>query len=251
MTSSLKTNADMKKQSSISLTAAIRLCLLLCCVAGAVCAQTPDTSASASSRRRPVRVACVGASITAGATTANPATDSYPAQLGRLLGEGYEVRNFGVGGCTMLRHGNFPYWIRPEYQAALESAPDLVFIDLGGNDSKAMNRPYMHEFEQDACDMVASFASLPSKPRIILLTPIVSFVKDSVGIWDPVIVNDVTPATIRAAQRSGVEYIDMHPVLDKHPERMRDGIHPDAEGSGMMARAMYDYLKNTRCKMKE
>lgn len=34
----------------------------------------------------------------------------------------------------------------------------------------------------------------------------------------------------------------MHPILDKHPELMKDGIHPDAEGSGMMAKAMYDYL---------
>ena len=189
-----------------------------------------------------VKVVCVGASITAGATTANPATDSYPAQLGRLLGNEYEVTNYGVSSCTMLRHGDFPYWKTKEYQKALESNPDVVFIDLGGNDSKAVNRPYMHEFEKDCRDMIDAFAQLPSKPRIVVLTPIVSFVKDSNGIYDEVIVKDVTPATISAVQKKNVEVINMHPILDKHPELMKDGIHPDAEGSGMMAKAMYDYL---------
>ena len=188
------------------------------------------------------KVVCVGASITAGATTANPATDAYPAQLGRMLGDDYKVINYGVSSCTMLRHGDFPYWKTKEYQKALASNPDVVFIDLGGNDSKGINRPYMREFDKDCRDMIDAFAQLPSKPRIILLTPIVSFVKDSNGIYDEVIVKDVTPATISAAQKKNVEVINMHPVLDKHPELMKDGIHPDAEGSGMMAKAMYDYL---------
>lgn len=189
-----------------------------------------------------VKVVCVGASITAGATTTNPVTDSYPAQLGRLLGNEYKVVNYGVSSSTMLRHGDFPYWKTKEYQKALESSPDVVFIDLGGNDSKAVNRPYMHEFEKDCRDMIDAFAQLPSKPRIIVLTPIVSFVKDSNGIYDEVIVKDVTPATISAVQKKNVEVINMHPVLDRHPELMKDGIHPDAEGSGMMAKVMYDYL---------
>lgn len=189
-----------------------------------------------------VKVVCVGASITVGATTANPVTDSYPAQLGQLLGNGYKVINYGVSSSTMLRHGDFPYWKTKEYQKALESSPDVVFIDLGGNDSKAVNRPYMHELEKDCCDMIDAFAQLPSNPRIVVLTPIVSFVKDSNGIYDEVIVKDVTPAIIRAVQKKNVEVINMHPVLDKYPELMKDGIHPNAEGSGMMAKVMYDYL---------
>lgn len=189
-----------------------------------------------------IKVVCVGASITAGAATANPVTDAYPAQLGRMLGDDYKVINYGVSSCTMLCHGDFPYWNTKEYRKALASNPDVVFIDLGGNDSKGINRSYMREFDKDCRDMIDAFAQLPSKPRIILLTPIVSFVKDSNGIYDEVIVKDVTPAIISAAQKKNVEVINMHSVLDKHPELMKDGIHPDAEGSGMMAKAMYDYL---------
>lgn len=208
------------------------VCLFLACAALLVQAQ----------ENKKIRISCVGASITEGYGTPNPPADSYPGQLGTLLGDGYEVLNFGRGGTTMLKNGNFPYWKEGPLQQALDSAPDIVFIDLGGNDSKAMNRPFLKEFEDDARDMIGLFKALPSNPRIILLTPIVSFVKESDDIWDPCIVNDVTPATIRAAKRNRIEYIDMHPVLDKYPELMRDGIHPDQVGARMMAQRMKAYL---------
>ena len=40
---------------------------------------------------KPVKVACIGNSITYGSTLADPSTDSYPSQLARLLGDGYVV----------------------------------------------------------------------------------------------------------------------------------------------------------------
>ena len=199
-------------------------------------------SLSARSRKAPVRVTCIGASITEGATTPNPPADSYPGQLGRILGDKYVVSNFGVGGCTMLKKGDCPYWEKEAYQKALASEPDIVFIDLGGNDSKAINRVYMDEFIKDACEMIASFQNLPTKPRIIIMTPIVSFVVDSNGIYDDIICRQVSPKTIEAASRMKIEVLDMHPVLNRHPELMPDQIHPNREGSEMMARKMYDYL---------
>src|ERR1700743_2086928 len=41
----------------------------------------------------PIRVACVGASITAGFGTKDHAKESYPAQMQIILGTNYEVRN--------------------------------------------------------------------------------------------------------------------------------------------------------------
>ncbi len=191
---------------------------------------------------RPVRVVCVGASITEGGLTTNPATDSYPAQLAVLLGDGYDVVNLGVSSSTMLKNGDFSYWTKGKLDEALASNPDIVLIDLGGNDSKSINRPYLDEYEGDARDMVAMFKNLPSKPRVILMTPVVSFEKNSAGIWDSCIVNDVIPAVRSAAIKSGAELIDMHPVLDKFPQLFADGVHPNTLGSGMMAKHLYDYI---------
>ena len=56
-----------------------------------------------------VKVACIGNSITAGYLLANPQQNAYPAQLQSLLGDTYEVGNFGLSGATLLKKGHRPY----------------------------------------------------------------------------------------------------------------------------------------------
>ncbi|MGL4908313.1 MAG: sialate O-acetylesterase, partial [Bacteroidales bacterium] len=53
-----------------------------------------------------IRVACVGNSITEGFKLQNPTTESYPAQLQRMLGSKYMVKNFGKAGTTLLSRGH-------------------------------------------------------------------------------------------------------------------------------------------------
>ncbi len=76
-----------------------------------------------------IKIACIGASIAEGARLENKKTQSYPAQLQTMLGDGYEVVNYGVGSCTMLRKGDKPYWSMPAYREALACNPDIVLID--------------------------------------------------------------------------------------------------------------------------
>ena len=57
--------------------------------------------------KEPIRVACVGDSITEGAGASGG--NSYPSQLGKMLGEKWTVGNFGVSGTTMLKKGDSPY----------------------------------------------------------------------------------------------------------------------------------------------
>lgn len=188
------------------------------------------------------KVVCVGASITEGALTTDPKRDSYPAQLAHLLGNNYEVINCGISSCTMLRNGDHPYWNTQAYKKALDSNPDIVFIDLGGNDAKAINRVYMNEFAKDCSDMVKSFKSLPSKPRIILMLPFVSFETDSNQIWDPVIVNDIIPIIQQVAYNEDIEVLDMHSLLINRPDLFPDKIHPNDEGSRIIASRLYEQI---------
>ena len=44
----------------------------------------------------PVKVACIGNSITYGSGIPDRPCDSYPSQLGRMLGDQWIVRNFGI-----------------------------------------------------------------------------------------------------------------------------------------------------------
>ena len=187
-----------------------------------------------------IRVTCVGASITAGAFIQDKKHDSFPGQLQGLLGDNYKVTNYGVGGCTMLKNGDSPYWNMREYQQALQSKPDIVFIDLGGNDSKLINRKFLHEINQDCQDMIDVFRTLPSHPRVIVMLPVVSFVTDTSGIWDDVIVHRVIPGLRQAAYEKNTEVLNMHPLLINHEELMPDKIHPNIEGAAIIANRLYE-----------
>ena len=79
-------------------------------------------------QNKEIKVACVGNSITFGAGINDPIRDSYPSILGRMLGNGYDVRNFGRSGATLLLKGNSPYWKTIEYQNAKVFNPDIVVI---------------------------------------------------------------------------------------------------------------------------
>ncbi|MDR0413625.1 MAG: GDSL-type esterase/lipase family protein [Dysgonamonadaceae bacterium] len=188
------------------------------------------------------RIACIGASITAGSGVENPGENAYPGQLQSLLGPRSLVLNFGVSGTTLLKKGNFSYWGTSAYREALESRPDIVFIDLGGNDAKAVNRPYYDELEQDCRDMIRSFKDLPSHPRVLLLLPTAFFVTDRNGIYDPVCRNEVVPRLQRAASAEGVEVIDLHPLYRDRPDWVPDGIHPNEQGASLIAKRMFQAI---------
>ncbi|MGQ8334971.1 GDSL-type esterase/lipase family protein [Sunxiuqinia sp. A32] len=192
------------------------------------------------------RVACVGASITEGAFIEDKKHFSFPGQLQTLLGDDFTVDNWGVGGTTMIKKGNLPYWNTKQYQQALDSNPDIIFIDFGGNDAKLINRPYLNEIDADCQEMIATFQQLPSHPRVIVLLPVVSFVKDTSGIWDPVILKTISPGLRQAAYEKGVEVMDMHPLLINHEELMPDKIHPNKEGSAIMANRLFELISQKR-----
>ncbi|MEX6689977.1 GDSL-type esterase/lipase family protein [Danxiaibacter flavus] len=188
------------------------------------------------------RITCIGASITEGARIDNRKDNSFPGQLQALLGENYIVGNFGESSTTMLKHGNYPYWNTDAYKAALKSSPDIVFVDLGGNDAKAINRSFYNELEQDTRDMIHSFTSLSSHPRVIVLLPLKSFETDTMQIWDKTIVEEVIPRIQKAAYGEGVELLDIHSLLTDKPELFADKIHPNKDGAEIIAKRLFQQI---------
>jgi lysophospholipase L1-like esterase/dienelactone hydrolase len=201
-----------------------------------------------SAKAQNIKVVCIGASITYGARIENRDKNSYPAQLQAMLGMSYTVYNYGVSGCTLLKKGDRPYWATKQYQEALAMNPDVVVIDLGGNDSKLINRIYIDDFEQDYRDFIRSFSQLPSQPRIILLSAMPSFVRDTTGIWDQAITKKINPRIQNVAFSEKKELIDMHSPFVNKESIMPDKIHPDKEGATIMAKTIYTNLVKKRDK---
>lgn len=189
-----------------------------------------------------IRIACVGNSITFGAGIANREVDSYPAQLGTLLGENYEVRNFGVSGTTLLSRGNAPYIKTQAYKQALSFNPDWVFIKLGTNDSKPENRVYLNEYIQDYKELIESFRQSTNHPRIILLLPVPVFSTDTTGITASVVGDKIIPMIRQVAYDTGCEVINLYNLLIESPELFPDKVHPNCAGASVIAKRISELV---------
>jgi sialate O-acetylesterase len=190
----------------------------------------------------PKKVACVGNSVTFGYGLKDPSGDSYPAQLADLLGENYQVGNFGRNGATLLSEGHNPYVKSEEYQRALAYQPDIVVIHLGLNDTDPRNWPnYRDEFITDYQTLIRSFQTASRKPpeiHICLMTPIFPGhprFKSGTRDW----FYEIGEAIRKVADNTGVNLIDLHTPLHKRPDLFADNLHPNEEGAAIIARTVY------------
>ena len=191
--------------------------------------------------RETIRIACIGDSITYGASIENRTRDCYPAQLGRMLGEKWQARNFGVSGATLLKKGDLPYWNQQAFKDALAYNPNVVVIKLGTNDTKPQNWKYKDQFAADYADMIDRFAELPSSPRIWICQPVPAY-PERWGISDTRIKNEVIPLINDIAHNKHVPVIDLYGPLSGKPELFPDQIHPNAEGAHGIAKEIYAAL---------
>lgn len=190
-----------------------------------------------------IRVACIGNSITEGMGIDMASQQGYPAQLQRMLGSGYNVRNYGVSARTLLNQGDIPYMKERAWRDAQAFNPNIVLIKLGTNDSKDYNwNAHGKEFAADLQAMVDTLKALPAKPRIYLCTPIPAF-EDKWGITDSVIVNGVIPAVRQVAKKNKLTVIDLHAVVTDPNDMTGDKIHPNARGARRMAECIAEELK--------
>lgn len=188
------------------------------------------------SAQSPLRVACVGDSITFGAELPDRARQSYPAVLERLSEGRLITGNFGVSGTTALQ-SPFRAWTRTQAsREALAFAPDIVVIMLGIND---LAFPDLHSrYPADLRDIVQRFQGLRSRPRLFLctLTPIAP--EDSEAHANRLIRDTFNPAIRSVAEETGAALIDISAAFPNRLELLPDGLHPSPEGAEIIARTV-------------
>lgn len=189
----------------------------------------------------PLKIAVIGNSITEGPGREHQ--DSYPIQLGGILGEAYEVRNFGVSGRTLLKKGDFPFWDEPQFEEAKDFAADIVLIKLGTNDTKPQNWKYKDEFKSDFVELIVEMKkNMPRDGKVYVVIPVPVF-KDNFGISKEVMDKELKPILYDIAESTDSETIDLYTPLLNHGNLFPDGIHPNSEGLTIMAETLSKALK--------
>lgn len=190
-----------------------------------------------------IKIACIGNSITEGNGIKDKAKDSYPAQLQQMLGQNYEVQNFGVSGRTLLRKGDFPYWNEETFRNAKDFQPDVVVIKLGTNDTKPQNWKYADEFVKDYKVFIDEFRALDSSPKIYICYPVPAF-EIKWGIDNKIITGEVIPFIDEIAEEMEVEIIDLYTALDGKVTLFPDAIHPNKAGAKVIATTVAAVIKD-------
>lgn len=194
--------------------------------------------------QKKIRVACVGNSVTFGYLLPEREVNAYPAQLQRLLGEDYEVGNFGHSGATLLRRGHRPYDRLPEFRKALDFKADLVVIHLGLNDTDPRNWPeHGDDFIGDYRALIDSFRVANPEAHIWIcrMTPIFHQhrrFQSGTRDWHALIQQRIE----QVARTAGVGLIDLHTPLYHRPDLFPDALHPNTEGAAILAQTVYGAL---------
>lgn len=188
----------------------------------------------ACAEQKAVRVACVGDSITEGYGIEWQSENAYPTKLAEILGDDFEVMNFGRSATTMMRHGDFPYWSAKEFTNCLRYKPDIIVLKLGTNDCKAYQWN-KEAYEESYNAMLDTFYSVNPQMRILLTLPVPVMAEGKWTMSDSVIVNGVIPVIKDIANVRNLETIDMYSHFQNRMDLFSDSIHPTAEGAKIMA----------------
>lgn len=205
------------------------------------------------------KVACVGNSITEGYGIWDK--KKYPEHLQDMLGDQFEVKNFGHSGRMFHKASAESYWASDKFTAALNYGADIVIIELGTNDSKyffdgkgsssGYNYMYKPEYKADLPKdyeaLIDTFAHQPHAPTIYAtLQPYAQ--NTEWGIIDTAIVNVINPIIKEVATRKGVKIIDLHSTFNKVEWLLDDVVHPNEVGAKELARIIANGIQGSLSK---
>lgn len=204
----------------------------------------------------PLKVACIGDSITFGYGLANRERDAYPSQLQRMLDEApatagkYIVRNFGNSGRGIYLHtwrtkdSRRGYRYMPEHKQALEWKPDIVICNLGINDCGEYIKELNGEipegtFERDYAELLSDYAALESKPRFFIWTRLAPLAPGQ-KFYDSIEPFMMERDLEAVAKRFNAREMDMQePLRDMIDFAFPDRIHPNAAGAKTIAQETF------------
>ncbi|MCD7972041.1 MAG: GDSL-type esterase/lipase family protein [Candidatus Azobacteroides sp.] len=188
-----------------------------------------------------IKVACIGNSITGGYS-------NYPTPLARMLGDEYEVGNFGKGGTGIFfnRDPDYVFFNTTECANAVAFNPDIVVIKFGANDS---GNEYWGQagaattFKAEYIQLINKFLALSPQPEIILCQAPPMFPNAYFGSGtarDKVAREQMQPIIRELAEEFNCKVVDLYTPLTDKREYFPDDLHPDHQGAWVIAQQVYE-----------
>ncbi len=196
-----------------------------------------------------IKIACVGDSITAGSSEYN-----YPMYLQRILGDGYEVKNFGKGGASVHHveeevgdvnwgwgsvndaDGDgkaYFYYDDVAYTSSLNYDADYVFVMMGTNDVGSSDYSY---YKTDYYDYLIK-PYLDNGAQVIVMTSPTAYfylMQDHNKIN-----TTIRQMQIEIADEHNLTLIDMNTATANRRESFPDGLHGNSSGYMIIAQTVY------------
>ena len=208
--------------------------------------------------KKVVKVACVGDSITYGATSTND-QQNYPNYLQEMLGLDYHVLNAGISGYSIVSTDQYAYKKSNEFSQAISFLPDVVLFALGTNDANPTpNQPYKdweneandraNRFDQSTNELLDAFIAENNDVQIIMLLPTSLFKVGDDGwnaeAWNANLTKHVIPRLKRIAEERSLMTVDLYSWSLENKNIFVDGLHPQNATYKPFARFIYDSVKN-------
>lgn len=183
----------------------------------------------------PIRVACIGDSITQ--------YSGYTDELQTMLGPDYNVSNFGRSGATAMVCSETPYIYQNESTKAKEYNPNIAVIMLGTNDARTDHFKSVDNFITDYKEIISMLQGFGRNPKIFLVKPPPIF-ENNYSLESANFVDGIIPRIEQMADELGLTVIDVYSEMKDHPEYFGDGVHPNSEGTTIIAEKVYEAISS-------
>ena len=207
-------------------------------------------SANSEVKEGQIKVACVGDSITYGHGISGWEKNNYPAVLQQILGDNYNVANFGSSGTCVNPNGDQPYTGRATYQESLNYNADILVFMLGTNDSKPENWTDAATFFEQHKVLLDTYLDGENTPKVYVGLCAQAYYLDGVteGVAEydiqPAVVDEIATLLQEMYADTEVEIIDVHDLTEQHPEWFeKDGIHPNNDGAKAIAELVAEVIQ--------
>lgn len=204
-----------------------------------------------------INISCIGDSITEGCGGAPQVsghwTNGWVVHMTNALGEGYAVKNYGIGGTSIRTPQSPGIWMRSRfYREALYNDSDIYIIMLGTNDQDFMREAIAKgtteaanakaEIREKLLDLVQSVLSNQSNPTVVLAT----ICRDGRGADPENSAKSVISGIIREiADDYGLPLVDINALTkswDNYKDLFAEWLHPNVEGHALIASHMTSFI---------